>query len=42
MRHPGTADNPVVTVVPNDKVKVNATHSIPYLSRHDVLGKPLL
>jgi hypothetical protein len=35
-----TADNLAVTVVVNGKIKVNATHSIPYLSLHELLGKP--
>jgi hypothetical protein len=36
-----TADNPAVTIVPNVKIKMNARHSISYLSLHDLFGKAL-
>jgi hypothetical protein len=39
--HARTSDNPDVTIVPNIKLKMNARHSIHYLSLNDLLEKPL-
>jgi hypothetical protein len=41
VRHARTPDKLAVSIVANGKINVNATHSIPYLKLHDLLGKTL-
>ena len=39
MRPALKADNSAILVVPNVKVRMEAQHSLPHLSLHDLIGK---